>query len=433
MWLLALLDHFIPPGTITSANEGRRVRLMVGMLFYGIVVILLSILVRWLNEGWTAALGVVSITGLLFFVMLAAFWLWRNRQLVADMMIISVLLAIGGIAYFDGGLYSRSMTWLAIIPLVANFLGGRIRAWFALFLVAVELAILFWLHQRGAISSLSDSPIFGRTFAFFASTALVSVLAQLYEATRKQIERDRELLDEMQRQWVSVVSHELRTPLTATHSSLSLLVNTMLHDIPANAREMLQIAYRNNQRLTRLVNDVMDMERLRMGKLRLRYEQCNLQQLVEEAVKTFENLSQKKALVFKLDLAPVVSFEADPDRITQVIHNLLSNAIKFSPAHGVISVRLLQHNSNVEIEVHDQGEGVAEEFVEELFKPFTQQNKHDARAHEGSGLGLYISHAIVAMHQGELRYRPGEKGGATFVVSLPAKQISEENQRNAKT
>ena len=424
MWLIHFLDHFVPPGVATSANEWRQARLLVGIVVYGAIVISFSVLVRSLTEGWTDALAAVILADLFILAILGVFWITRSQSFSADCIVIYIFFAVASIAWNDGGLHSRVMTWLAVLPIAANFLGGRIKAIASLGFVGVGLATLLlahhfkWLQPGEAQDSLP-----GRAFAFFASTALVTILAALYEQTRRQIERDQQRLHAVQKQWVSIVNHELKTPLTSTHSALSLLTHSYHAELSPPVKSILAIAQRNSARLVRLVDDLNDVDRLNWQKLHLRYESCDVVNLARECAEVFLESARERSIHIELVHDPIVVLELDPDRIAQVLQNLIENALNHSGANTEIIVEIRQSKSEVSIRVADQGSGIPEEFLSEMFKPFSQADMNDSRKMEGSGLGLYICRSIIELHGGSISASNRSTGGAEFRLTLPKRAI----------
>lgn len=425
MWLIHFLDRFVPTGVATSANELRQARLLVGIAVYGAIVISFSILVRSVTEGWTSALVAVIVADISIAAILGVFWITRSQALSADCMVVYVFFAIASIAWNDGGLQSRAMTWLAVLPIAANFLGGRIKAIFALCIVGVGLVLLLLAHHLDWVKpGEAQDSLPGRAFAFFASTTLVTILAALYEQTRKQIERDQMRLNAVQKQWISIVNHELKTPLTSTHSALSLLSHSYDAEFSPPVKNILKIAQRNSARLVRLVGDLNDVDRLNWQKLHLRYESCDVINLARECAELFQKRAQDRAVHLELVHDPIVVMELDPDRIAQVLQNLIENALNHSGSNSEIVIEIRQSKSEVRISVADQGSGIPEEFLSEMFKPFSQADMNDSRQKEGSGLGLYICRSIIGLHGGTISASNRPTGGAEFRITLPKRAIA---------
>ncbi|MBL1143286.1 MAG: PAS domain S-box protein [Proteobacteria bacterium] len=232
-------------------------------------------------------------------------------------------------------------------------------------------------------------------------------------------------LDRMKREFVSTVSHELRTPLTSISGSLGLVVGGAAGEIPNKALELLQVAVNNCTRLVRLINDILDMEKIESGHIDLQLQRINLIELVHEAIAANEAYTRQHKVKLRLDESSKDSYvNADRDRIIQVLTNLISNAAKFSPPQGTVTVNLQHVNRMVRLEVSDEGPGISEEFQEQLFRKFTQSDASDTRQKSGTGLGLSISKAIIEQHEGQIGFKNRAQGGTTFYFELPLRTAS---------
>lgn len=222
----------------------------------------------------------------------------------------------------------------------------------------------------------------------------------------------------MKEHFVSMISHELRTPLTAIHGALALLTEGVLGPIPDRAKEMLGVAAANTERLIRLTNDIIDVQRLRLGQFEIVKTACNAADLAAQAVDAMRVLAARVQVT--LECAPqAVPMVADGDRIVQVLLNLLSNAIRHSPPGSTVSVTASQRRDRVAFQVRDRGPGIPAYNLETIFEAFKQADAPDGRARGGAGLGLYICRKIVEAHGGRIwaESAPGE--GATFTFTLP--------------
>jgi PAS domain S-box-containing protein len=228
----------------------------------------------------------------------------------------------------------------------------------------------------------------------------------------------RTALDRMKSEFIAAVSHELRTPLTSVMGSLELLREEARLDGPE--RELLEMAWRNSQRLSLLVNDILDAERIQSGALRFETATFALEPFLEEALRLNEGYAGAQHASLRLERpvpdSPVV---ADRDRLMQVMANLLSNALKFSPDGGEVLVRARSHDGRVRVEVHDRGRGLPEAFRARAFEKFAQADSSDAREKGGTGLGLAISKAIVDRLGGAIGFEDRPGGGTTFWFEVP--------------
>jgi PAS domain S-box-containing protein len=238
-------------------------------------------------------------------------------------------------------------------------------------------------------------------------------LAAFYDISeRKKVER---LKDE----FVSVVSHELRTPLTSIQGAVSLLEHGVLGPIPESALEMVHIASDGCKRLRRLVDELLDVQKLESEKSSLARVPVALDSLLAQAV----NVQRPHATALDVTLAIENRSEGaavmgDEDRLAQVMGNLLSNALKHSPRGSRVVVRAARREGCVRVSVIDRGPGVPAEFHDHLFRKFSQADASDARQKTGTGLGLAISKSIVDKLGGAIGYEPNPEGGSIFWFEL---------------
>jgi signal transduction histidine kinase len=226
-------------------------------------------------------------------------------------------------------------------------------------------------------------------------------------------------LDRMKSEFVSLVSHELRTPLTSIRGSLGLVVSDVLGPVPDEAREMLQIAVVNTDRLVRLINDILDLERMDSGRMAFDPHYVPLADLLEEAATNVAGFAE--AADVTIDVAPVDgTLHCDRDRIVQALTNLLGNAVKFSPAGAVVDLDAARFPDHVELRVRDRGRGIPPDQIETVFERFAQVDTTDARELGGTGLGLAIVEQIAHQHGGCVDVESTVGVGSTFVLVLPA-------------
>jgi len=226
--------------------------------------------------------------------------------------------------------------------------------------------------------------------------------------------------ERLKREFVATVSHELRTPLTAIKGALELVQSGVMGAYPAEVGQLLDMAAQNADALSRLINDLLDVERLAQGKLSLSASVQPLLPLVEQARSLAQPLLREKALTLAVNTEdPGLHVRVDGDRLVQVFKNLLSNAIKFSPVDGRISVDISRRQDHVRISVSDEGEGIPADFMPRLFQPFTQADGSDQRAAGGSGLGLAISQGLIERMGGRIHAESEPGQGATFIIELP--------------
>ncbi|HKO10914.1 MAG TPA: PAS domain S-box protein [Acidobacteriaceae bacterium] len=225
-------------------------------------------------------------------------------------------------------------------------------------------------------------------------------------------------LDHMKDEFISTVSHELRTPLTSIRGSLGLLSAGMLGPVSDKAATLLRIAVANSDRLIRLINDILDLERMQSGRAPLAFRPINLEDLARQVIETMQPVAEANQVALICDgvHAPL---EADADRLQQVITNLLSNAIKFSPAKSIVRVVVTRSAEGVTLSVVDQGRGIPADKLESIFDRFQQVDASDSRQKGGTGLGLAICRTIVQQHGGRIWAEQNGMQGAIFRVFLP--------------
>jgi PAS domain S-box-containing protein len=229
-------------------------------------------------------------------------------------------------------------------------------------------------------------------------------------------------IDRMKSEFVSTVSHELRTPLTSIRGSLGLISGGVAGQLPEAVKTLVGIAKSNCERLIRLINDILDIEKIESGKMTLDLQTVELKPLLEQTVAANEGYGKEKnvslALVFDDD-DELMQVRADSDRLTQVVTNLLSNAMKFSPADGVVEIHVSRSLRQVRVEVRDRGPGIPEEFRKRIFQKFSQADSSDTRQKGGTGLGLNISRAIIERLGGSIGFDTRTGEGTTFFFELP--------------
>ncbi len=239
---------------------------------------------------------------------------------------------------------------------------------------------------------------------------------------------ERNALDRMKDEFISTVSHELRTPLTSLRAALGLVSGGALNARPEKMRQMMEIALGNTDRLVRLVNDILDLERIGSGKAELHFAQTSVDDLFRRATQHQQNAAQRANIRFTIEPNNVTVW-ADPDRILQTLNNLLSNAIKFSPQASTIpsEIRLTAHYVTPDealIEVEDQGRGIPTDKLQQIFDRFKQVDASDSRAMGGTGLGLAICRSIVQQHGGHIWATSTLGEGSTFHFTLPTRPSS---------
>jgi len=248
--------------------------------------------------------------------------------------------------------------------------------------------------------------------------ALTTAFNAMAAETERTVEELRQL-DRMKSEFVSIVSHELRTPLTSLRGSLGLLDAGAVGALPESAASMLRIALSNTERLVRLVNDILDLERIESGAEVLDLRPHPVDGLVEEAVANVAGAADGARV--QIDRAPVGgSVVADRDRAVQALTNLLANAVKFSEPGATVRVAGSAVDGLVRLDVVDQGRGIPPDKLETIFGRFQQVDSSDGRDRGGTGLGLAIVKSIADRHGGSVAVASELDRGSTFSLSLPA-------------
>jgi len=288
-----------------------------------------------------------------------------------------------------------------------------------------------------------------RAFLVVLSALIVAMIAVIGSVVLvfRDLTRRREI-ERMKSEFVSVVSHELRTPLTSIHGSLGLLASGLLGTVSAKGERMLEIAVSNTDRLIRLLNDILDIEKLDSGKIEMRSIQCSARELIDHAIEVMQPMAQSQQIGLKVEDSELL-IRADRDRIIQCLTNLLSNAIKFSEAGGTVRVVAKPAGEDARFEVSDHGRGIPEGKRNSIFERFQQVDTSDSRKRGGTGLGLAISRNIVEQHGGKMWVESQLGKGSTFFFTVPLAQkhnsdlqpsyvdsvdtVRTERERNAET
>jgi PAS domain S-box-containing protein len=229
---------------------------------------------------------------------------------------------------------------------------------------------------------------------------------------------ERKAVEQMKSEFISIASHEMRTPLTSIHGVVQLLSAGHLGELSESGSKMVDMALKNSALLIRLVNDILDLERIESGRDELNQQQCNGAELIRQAIDTTRSMADEQRISLKAD-AQSVEFLGDRDRLVQTLSNLISNAIKFSPANSDIWISCKLERQNVLFSVKDRGRGIPRNKIETIFERFQQVDASDSRKKGGTGLGLAICRHIVEQHQGKIWVESVYGQGSTFFFTLP--------------
>jgi PAS domain S-box-containing protein len=240
---------------------------------------------------------------------------------------------------------------------------------------------------------------------------------------------DRYEIARMKDEFVAIVSHELRTPLTAIRGSLGILATGVLDDEPSKVQDLLQIALNNSDRLMRLVDDILNLERLESGKIPLMLEACEVGDLIQQAIACTATIAEAANIKIST-LFPTIQIKVASDAIVQTLTNLLSNAVKFSPSGSTVWLNAEVRDNDdtatstpyILFSVKDQGRGIPADKIETIFRRFQQVDISDSRQKRGTGLGLAICKSIVQQHGGQIWVKSQQGIGSTFYFTLPIAQ-----------
>lgn len=231
---------------------------------------------------------------------------------------------------------------------------------------------------------------------------------------------ERARMEQMKNEFISTVSHELRTPLTSIRGSLGLILGGAVGEQNEKTQGLIQIAHSNCERLIRLINDILDIEKIEAGKMTFNMQPTPLPNVINHAIEINQGLSEKTQIAIKLQgKIPDVQVNIDQDRLTQVITNLISNAVKFSPPESSVDIEVKMQDQQIEISVSDRGKGIPEEFKSHMFGKFAQADSSSMRKQGGTGLGLSISKAIIEKMGGTINFTTQQNVGTTFYFTLP--------------
>ena len=324
-------------------------------------------------------------------------------------------------------------------PAAAKLLGYSIEALinqpFHCILPDAETSLLGASREAGAIHQTPQATFYrqdGSSFPVeYVSTPIREPAAIVgYVITFRDI-TERQIIERMKNEFISIVSHELRTPLTSIHGSLGMLASGLLDSQPETGKRLLEIAVNSTDRLMRLINDILDIERIESGKVTMTKQSCDASDLMVRAADVMQGMAEKFGV--SLVVLPVSSLVwADSDRIIQTLTNLLSNAIKFSPAGSTVWLSAAwlsaacsptsdQQAAQLLFTIKDEGRGIPHDKLETIFERFQQVDASDSRNQDGTGLGLAICRNIVQQHGGKIWVESQLGEGSTFYFTLPAR------------
>ncbi|MBO6897039.1 MAG: HAMP domain-containing histidine kinase [Shimia sp.] len=253
-----------------------------------------------------------------------------------------------------------------------------------------------------------------------------TIFLRMYQRTLDQMDELRSERDkaresyELKSQFVSVVSHELRTPLTSITGSLTLMRETNLSKDPDKADRMLDIAHKNSKRLSKLINDLLDIQKMEARKMVYHFAPVDLGALLNDAAQSITPYADQYEIVVRTVPPPFpLTIRADHERMMQVLDNLLSNAVKFSHEGGYVELSARLQDGCAMLEVRDYGVGIPESERHKIFGKFIQADNSDCRNFEGSGLGLSIARQIIEDHGASIDFDSTLGEGTRFYATFP--------------
>ena len=279
------------------------------------------------------------------------------------------------------------------------------------------------VQERAKAQLILETKVTERTRALEESSMTLSLRTRQLEKSLTEIAKaNKELkrLDKLKDEFISTVSHELRTPLTSIRGAIGLVAQSVVPLGSDAYRQLVDTAQQNCERLSQLINDLLDVQKFEAGKFVLQLKPLDLFELCQAAVHGIQSYALRYQVQVETQLlqqSPVM-VQADQLRLRQVLDNLLSNAVKFSPPDSTVILRLSQQNDMVLVEVIDQGQGIPDQFKPRIFEKFSQADASDSRSKEGTGLGLTICKRIIESHGGQIGFISTEHVGTQFWIRL---------------
>ncbi|MCL1104581.1 PAS domain-containing protein [Shewanella algicola] len=260
-----------------------------------------------------------------------------------------------------------------------------------------------WVHELGQLVSEDQNPD-------------LVMIGSVQDIT------DRMKLQKVKDDFISTVSHELRTPLTSINGALNLLQSGKIITLPEKAQKLMDIASSNCMQLSRLINDLLDIDKLAAGKMQFEMKKLNIVPLLQRAIDDHQPYAQQHNITLALQMDEQLHQSAlyvDEHRLLQILTNFLSNAVKFSPKEGCVTLSATVIDNDIEIAVQDHGSGIPDDFKSRIFEKFSQADASSSKAKGGTGLGLALCKELTAAMQGNIGYESEFGSGARFYVRLP--------------
>ena len=229
---------------------------------------------------------------------------------------------------------------------------------------------------------------------------------------------ERKLIERSKKEFISMVNHELRTPLTSIIGALGL-VNADV-TLSEKLKDLCSIAFRNSERLASIINDILDIEKLELGKFEFDLKPISMVEVIDESIHSSKPMAEKYGIkIIKEGIFTDLKVLADRRRLIQVFMNLFSNAFKFSPENSFVYVSMETFDDRVRVSIRDQGIGISEEFKPKIFQKFAQADASDSRKVSGTGLGLNICKNLIEGMKGSISFKSKKGEGTVFFFDLP--------------
>ncbi len=315
--------------------------------------------------------------------------------------------------------------------MVTTWLGGLIAGFASL---AAVIVVLTYLYTTPAYFPGVDAEFILRVATFVASAILVAFARTMQERTRREHERmleaqkqarqAAERADEMKLKFLGMISHELRTPLTSIKGFTTTLLASDVKWDEASQRDFLNTIDEEADKLTELIDQLLDLSRIEAGSLRVNLRQTTLDSILSEADSQLRRLAARHDFNLVLPGCPLL-VQADCQRMVQVLSNLVANAAKYSPPGTPITVALRCSGNEALVNVTDQGSGIAPEDLPHVFEAFQRGNDATTRRTQGTGLGLAICKGIIEAHSGRIWVQEAGAHGTTISFSLPTLPVTD--------
>jgi len=261
-------------------------------------------------------------------------------------------------------------------------------------------------------------------FLIFGYSLVRSVIREIkYREQLQKAYDDLKKLDKAKSEFISIASHQLRTPLTAIKGYISMILEGSYGDVSTKVKSVLKNIYQSNERLIKLVNDLLNLSRIESGRIEIQKKESSVEKIIESVIRELNGEAKKKHiyLKFKRTKKRLPKINIDPDKIRNVILNIIDNAIRYTEKGG-ITVRVKMQDAKCRIRISDTGTGMTKDELSKIFKSFSRAAAGTRLYTEGAGLGLYIARRFVELHNGKVWAESKGKGrGSTFYIELPVR------------